>query len=337
MKKIIAFVMVFVICFFLLEAGIRMLGYYATQSEKSSGTFTHPFMPQHTGWHYHQTPGLNAALSLPEFSYTHQYDSLGFRNDSIADEYDAIAFGDSFTEGLGAPNDSVWPVALEKISGLKIYNAGVMGSDPAYNFVALKTRLKFLAPQKVIFAVNYSDIYDVKSRGGMERFQPDGSVKYRDAPWFISLYKYSHVFRALLHFGLQYDFMFNAPSEKNAAIDECLNILHNIFLEAQEYCRKENIEMYVFVCPIPQEYYKNLERRTDFKRIDELVPMLEQSGIAVWNLRSDFEKKLPAPDDWRAVSWELDGHFNGKGYVLMGKLIYEKLAASSLQLTVSSF
>lgn len=79
--------------------------------------------------------------------------------------------------------------------------------------------------------------------------------------------------------------------------------------------------------PLPQEYYKVLDSRLDFKEIDKLHNLLKNKNIEVYNLREDFEKRLHTKEDWKNHSWEIDGHFNEKGYSLMAKLIYEKISS----------
>lgn len=314
MKRAFKVLLVIIVSGLASEGMLRLTGLYNTQSEKGRGSFIDPYQPQHPGWQYHHTPNQILSSVLPEFVFEHRYDSLGYRNDATPDSAEILAFGDSFTEGVGAPQDSTWPALLEAKSGLRVYNAGVMGSDPAYYLMALKQRFTRLHPRAVLVLLNYSDVYDVMMRGGMERFDTDSSVHYKTAPWYMPLYRYSHCFRAFLHIVLQYDFMFNSPANREKNTDQALETIALILKEMNEHCTAHGISFKVFIHPIPGEYYKQLDSRTDFKKIDLLTDKLNQCGVSYMSLRDEMEARLPSAEDWKAVSWPLDGHFNRLGY-----------------------
>tara|TARA_Y100000389_G_scaffold169439_1_gene175722 strand:- start:30190 stop:31452 length:1263 start_codon:yes stop_codon:yes gene_type:complete len=66
-----------------------------------------------------------------DFIYSWKTDQYGYKNNSLEFEYDFIALGDSFTEGMGVAINDTWPKILENISGKKIYNTGVQGYAPS--------------------------------------------------------------------------------------------------------------------------------------------------------------------------------------------------------------
>ncbi len=308
-----------------LEFAVRLTGVYKTQSEKGTGNFINSYIPQHAGWEYHQTPNATPFIRLPEFEYEHRYDRYGYRNDSVKNKYDVIAFGDSFTEGLGAPQDSTWTAIYASLTGKSVYNAGVLGSDPFYNFISLKKMLH-LHPEEIIFYINFTEIFDIAVRGGFNRFQSDSTVSYLNPPRFYPLYIHSHLFRAIIHLGFGYDFMFYSNKNRTEKMLENLLLIKDAFIEINKICEHENVKLYVFVGPVPQEYYKNLDRRIDFKMIDPLADILNEIGIPTWNLRPDFETKLLSAEDWKAVSWQMDGHFNSRGYEILALLINDKIS-----------
>ena len=196
-KSVAAFLVFVGLC----EVGIRFSGIYATLSEKSGNGFMSLFDVTHTGTLHKHQPLHDIHISNTEFSYVHRIDSLGFRNggDTADRPYEVLALGDSFTEGLGAPQDSTWPARLGALWDRRVYNAGIMGSDPVYGLRLLEQEQLPFMPEQVIVAVNFSDVTDVVIRGGTERFRPDGTVRYRAEPAFMPLYRYSHFFRAVLH------------------------------------------------------------------------------------------------------------------------------------------
>lgn len=330
-KKILATVFSLALFFALLEIGIRLSGKYATLSEKNGDGFLSFFAVNHPGIINSHIANRDIHISNPDFSYVHNIDSLGFRNNSSDTNklYPILTIGDSFTEGLGAPQDSTWPALLEDFVGEGVYNAGIMGSDPVYGYKLLTENILPFQPKQVIFAVNFSDIADILIRGGGERFSPDGHVHYREEPWFLPLYHRSYLFRAVLHLVFGYDYMFNSPQNREQNMQQGLDILAKSLTQANDWCAEKKIKMKVYVHPLPQEYYMNLDRRLDFGTIDKLVPMLNALGVDAVNLRPGFELKLHTPQDWKAVSWPLDGHFNSKGYKMMAQLIAEDMRDSS--------
>jgi lysophospholipase L1-like esterase len=59
-------------------------------------------------------------------------------------------------------------------------NAGICGSDPCYDFMQLKDHLLAYQPDMIIQMISTNDAStDLQLRGGLERFQADGTVKYR--------------------------------------------------------------------------------------------------------------------------------------------------------------
>jgi hypothetical protein len=325
-KTLYVFIFYAVAILFVLELSIRLSGFYKTQPEKNNGIFINPYKPQHSGLYYHHTPNTTVNVSVQEFFYTHQYNSLGHRDTNDAKKIDIIILGDSFAEGMGAPKDSSLASLLALKSKQSVYNAGIMGSDIFYNFIDFKDRLVNFNPCKILYVINYSDIYDVLLRGGTERFQKDGSVVYSKEPWYLFVYENSHLFRAFIHLVLRYDFMFNSPSERNINIEKTLRKMADLLIQSQSFCNERGIEMYVFIHPIPQEYYKNLDRRVNFKDIDKLEQLLGSSRINCVNLRHNFEQVLRTPEAWKSISWPIDGHFNSTGYSLYADILHNALA-----------
>lgn len=333
-KRLLGIILSICAFYAVLEMGIRYTGIYAQLSEKNGNGFLSLFHPTHHGIFQNYEPFDTVYINNTEFSYVHAMDANGFRNNPLdADTNVVLALGDSFTEGLGAAQDSSWPAILQNKIQRPVYNAGVMGGDPVFGYKILTENHFKFKPSTVIFAINFSDIADIVIRGGKERFLSDGSLKYEAEPWFMSIYKMSHTFRAIIHLLFKYDYMFNSPSNREEHLNKALETISETLFEANTYCKNRNIKMYVFVHPVPQEYYKHLDSRLDFKLIDRLVPVLESKNIQAINLRRDFEKALTTPEAWKNVSWFIDGHFNAKGYALMAQLIADKLNEADHKVT----
>jgi len=312
---------------FATEFGIRYLGIYETTSEKAGNGFHSLFKVTNQGCHFTHSPNDTFLISQSEFSYPHIIDKYGFRNNSSDSEsYKVLAFGDSFTEGLGSSQDSTWPALLSKKLNTPVYNAGIMGSDPFYSYRILKDKYLPFSPQRVIILVNWSDIADVIVRGGIERFIPNNKVEYLKEPWFMPLYQYSHTFRMILHIVFQYDYMFTSPSSRDLIISNSMERIAAILNKINLICKERNSTLTVFIHPVPQEYYQTLDSRLNFTRIDELLPLLKKQGVDVVNLRSGLTKSFKTPQEWKLGSWKKDGHFNGKGYSHLASLIADSLS-----------
>ncbi len=136
----IAAILFLLIC----EIGIRLTGLYSTVSEKVGNGFISLFSVQHKGWFYTHRSNQTLKISNPEFSFNHKMDAFGFRNNESIDtsRYSILAFGDSFTEGLGTSQDSTWPALLQNETGKQVYNAGIMGATRFMPFgFSLTTKL----------------------------------------------------------------------------------------------------------------------------------------------------------------------------------------------------
>lgn len=80
-----------------------------------------------------------------DFTYEWFTDDFGFKNknlDLIETNFDFIALGESFTEGMGVTIDNTWTSIIKKKSNLKIYNAGVQGYSPSQIKLLMSTCLK---------------------------------------------------------------------------------------------------------------------------------------------------------------------------------------------------
>jgi hypothetical protein len=74
---------------------------------------------------YARTP-----TGFPAQAVTLTTDARGLRNPERRARYDAVAVGDSFTEGSMVSDDQVWPVLLGRETGCSVYNLGISGGTP---------------------------------------------------------------------------------------------------------------------------------------------------------------------------------------------------------------
>lgn len=87
-----------------------------------------------------------------EFAYEWRTDRRGFKNPpkiAALDHVDAVALGDSFTEGMGVATEQTWPARLSQ-AGLPTYNLGVQGYAPSQLAGTFRQYGIPLAPKVVI-------------------------------------------------------------------------------------------------------------------------------------------------------------------------------------------
>jgi hypothetical protein len=151
---------------------------------------------------------MNPSLNL---TTNYSYNSVGIRERNItAQEIDTsnviLCLGDSFTEGIGAPQGSSYVRLLDTMLKIKnknvlCVNGGISGSDVFFEFHKLEKILyNTYKPQKVIISINDSDISDITFRGGSGRFLANGYLRYRSsAPWWEYIYSWSYICRIIAH------------------------------------------------------------------------------------------------------------------------------------------
>jgi lysophospholipase L1-like esterase len=93
-------------------------------------------------------------------AYTRGHDANGFRNDTVPQQVDLVALGDSQTWGVNVERPDAWPQQLAKISGHSVYNMALGGFGPV-QYRVLTTQALRLSPKVIVVAVYLgNDIYD---------------------------------------------------------------------------------------------------------------------------------------------------------------------------------
>ena len=69
-----------------------------------------------------------------------------------------LAFGDSLTEGVGAPDEAAYPAQLAQLTGRQVINAGVAGETTADGVMRLPETLKTHAPALMILLMGGNDV-----------------------------------------------------------------------------------------------------------------------------------------------------------------------------------
>lgn len=170
------------IALFIGETVMRCLHVNATYSELINGIYSSAYMKNNSDT-LHIIP-LNSPkyLHSDEFNYPRPRNNEGFRDSDFVPNLDTTkiliqTYGDSFTEGDGAPMDSSYPTVLRKMlqqnfgTKFMIQNFGLCGSDPAFSYKQFQhIGLKFHPDILVLTYCSFDFVFDFFTRGGLERF-----------------------------------------------------------------------------------------------------------------------------------------------------------------------
>jgi len=307
-----------------LEILFRLFGFYKTYTEEIGMGYQSYFNNVSPNLYHTWQPDDSFTLDHKDFAIPYRTNELGLREipaDSFAVKSAGgiriLTFGDSFTEGVGADYENSWPRHLEKLlaqsgTDARVFNAGVNGSDPFFEYALFRDRLKAMHPQLVIVAINSSDVDDYHFRGGMERFQADGTVVNRKGPWFEPLYRRSHVFRFFIEIALgMKPQLFVTPKQYQKVMDD---FVHETALLMEEFKKllPETSRLLVIVFPAPREVYDAADKGMKGK-LQQLLRELKPKGVDTLSLYRQFEAVI-TEDNMQEYGYKNDGHFNANGY-----------------------
>src|ERR1043165_5059079 len=149
-----------------LEIGLRITKLYTTWSERTGQGYVSYYGQVRPTWYNTYAPDTTFYLDHGDFKYLYKTNSLGIREAELSEpENDStcriLTLGDSFTDGVGAPLDSSWPKMLQadlnrENRNVDIYNAGISGADPFYEYTLLRDKLLKYKPNIVMVGINSS-------------------------------------------------------------------------------------------------------------------------------------------------------------------------------------
>lgn len=330
-----------IVLLFAMELFLRFgLGTYSNYLEQNgSGDYVSPYSQNTQSWFHTYYPNSTFNLLRPEFSHSRKINSLGIPEREIqrkkaADEYRIVALGDSYTDGIGTSYESTWIKVFEnalnrRVSNKKLttINAGVSGSDVYFEYMLLREKLLSYHPDLVIVAVNANDIEDIITRGGMDRFASDGTLRTRKGPKWEWVYGVNYIFRHIIHDAFKLDWLFLAPGEvareEQAAADKMKLALEHFARLEQNY----NFKLVVVFHPLEGEIanghyypppYKNLIQ--EFKR---------SSRTHIIDLLDYYQsQQIITKGNTSELFWPIDRHHNTKGYAVMGQAIADNISRS---------
>ena len=303
-----------------------------TYLEKNGFPYKSLYEAHELGWFYIMHPNIEFSHQKPEFLHSRKTNSIGLPDVELKMEKDnnelrIIALGDSFTESVGTTDDMTWVKNVERILSKKYpkklittFNCGVSGSDIIFEYILLKEKLLIYRPDIVIIALNTTDIVDIITRGGIERFKNDGTVKYNTPPVWEKLYATSFVFRLVIHKLLQYNSVLIREGEYKRkqfnALGEIVKIINKFKQLAIEY----NFNLLIVLHP--QKYEVDIGSYDP----EELNAILRDNKIEVLDLLKIYSNKNQINQkNAHEFYWPVDAHHNTKGYQIMGQEIAEKI------------
>ena len=203
-----------------IEIGLRTFttSYKSYTETKFGGQYRSTYGINSQSWYLRRESDVLWTSHTAEFKYDYLANSVGIQSintdEVLNNRYKILCLGDSFTEGIGSPQDSSWPVLLESKLNLlwpdsfQVINAGIGGSDLFYQWKLYTDILKNYSPDEIIFCLNTSDATEIIIRGGEERFLPDSTISYKSSPFIEKIYKSSYIARYIIQEVMNYNYIF---------------------------------------------------------------------------------------------------------------------------------
>jgi hypothetical protein len=162
-------------------------------------------------------------------------------------------------------------------------------------------------------------------RGGFERFLPNGTLLYRKAPWFESLYAHSLLVRLLMHDMFNYDFNFikksNVIQEQQIAAKQMCTAIDTI----RKFCTLNGIKVGIVFHP----FYTDIIHPENYN-LKTLMVHATITGVPYTDELLFLQAAGVSRNNWQNIYWPIDGHFNPQGYQLLAKCVYQWLQVQGL-------
>lgn len=305
----------------LTEVGLRVSGIVKTYTEinydgKYVSTFQVAPFPTHTK-HTHKTIDFD----FPDITLN----SLSIRSPEISskqkNELRILFLGDSFTFGVGAPDEKTVAEQVSKYlkrdfpnQHISIINGGIPGGDIVSEVEFFHRKLHVYEPDIIFYFLNTSDVLDISSKGGFERYKR----KNDELSMIETIWKHSHFFRAVMRVGFKWNWDLRSPEEVEINNQNAIKTIAKTASEFQKELLKSNRPFYIFFHPYPYELQygvKNVELKNEITKYPNVLFI---------DLFGDFEinfKNLNIDQ----FSYPNDGHFNIYGYEKFAEIVYPKV------------
>lgn len=322
----------------ILELVLYTTGVGDTYMEHIKAGYASRYNSKYETYYRTHEPNEKFYITRPEFNYVRQCNSLGFSDVEWTrarnkNEKRILIAGDSFTEGVGAPFDSCYPSLLRNLLGAKdsnyyVLNSGISGDDPDVNFVNYRDHLAAYHPEIILQTLSSNDINtDIAVKGGLERFQKNGTIKFPPPPWWEPIYALSYVSRTFFTALGYNELLVKTPfsvKEKNNLDQKTIDLFSTYAAEAS----RNNTKLIVLLQPnqgeVVQQHYDY-----DLNRIVSGIRSLD--NVYVFDLLPFYRKQFAEnKKDISNYYWKQDGHHNGRGYYIMAKAVQQALDSLGL-------
>ncbi|HLP21531.1 MAG TPA: SGNH/GDSL hydrolase family protein [Chitinophagales bacterium] len=319
-----------------VEMFLYIFGFGATYTEKLKYGYTSPYSTSFETHYRTRIPNDSFYFERPEFKHLRKTNSLGFSDvewttQKSTGQKKILCLGDSFTEGIGAEQDSTYVSWLSYFlrvhdSDCVVMNAGTASNDPFVNFVNYRDHLYAYQPDVIVQTLSTNDIKtDIALRGGMERFVAGGKVKYNNAPWWEPLYALSYISRLFFTAMGYNELLLRDADIDKGKIDELVVAL---FKEYAATAAKNNCKLLVVLQPLSGNVNTS-NYDYDFVYINQklnAVPNLYHYDLLPFY--SNYIKVAGKPVG--SFYWKQDGHHNSEGYKMMALGVERALDSFSL-------
>ena len=328
-KNIILLLVSTILMLIIAEMAIRISGIYKSYGERNGGKYSSPYACINESWYHVLSPHQTLTQYKKEFATSWIANNEGLKDkDFIIDKKDTriMILGDSYTEGVGAANDSSFPRQLSYLLAdssphpTEVWNCGLSGSDPIYEFRLFNDKLLKYDPDMVMVVINFTDIDDAIARGGFERFKDDGSVHYKSGPWFEPFYIHSHIIRAIIHFVFRYNRLFIRPTEVQIRKQEAISNLKTAIDSFANVCSQKNIKLLFVFHPNEPDITNK-----DKYEIMPLISYCQKNKYPNIDIRQQLYQTGIDSSNAHFLFWPIDGHCTNKGYQYFAKSIFGKV------------
>ncbi len=303
-------------------------------------------------------PNLSFPLETSDFSYHYQTDSKGFTNfedETLYQQADIVTLGDSYTEGVGVPQNLSYPRQLANLLNRRILNLG-HGSYDSYQYPIVLKRYGLTAKPKTVIVSfwcfnDFQNRYFYWNKANKEKavsyrkFIDNGDmIQYRkeNRKQLYSKQLFSFIstrllesYKSLWDFGAYRGISINGkkismPISKyivgsDEEIESCLAYLKSVLSELKQMAKKNNFRLIVLYLPMKEEVYyrfiKNLPNETrqnlDWWRTPA-IKAIQEMNVEVIDFTPPF---IEAAKHQKQIYHTSDVHLNLEGYSLVASTL----------------
>jgi lysophospholipase L1-like esterase len=338
-SKVVKFnFLIFLFLLFCTESYLRIskkgfLDYMEMNSTSIFGAYLskyHEYSGIRDGIYWLHAPNSSYTDEKPEYYQDYKCNEIGLRerplNEFKSNKFNILVLGDSFSEGVGCPQEKNTPSTIELVlknnygkNNIKVINGGISGSDLFFGYKLMQRLYEDVKPKIVILNLNTSDIDDITCRGAEERFRGNKVRYVNNSPWWEFLYSFSYIFRTVSNT------LFHTNPVSYGKIktsdDECLKKIFFKILEYNQFCERRNMRFVLVLSPILKELANN------YYLYDKLNRAIENNtSIKVINLKDIFlQKGYITSSNYNEFYYLQDFHFKPKGYQLVGNIISSEI------------